>query len=80
MRSSGSRPKARLRDGRNPLLPFLNVHRIAGEIALMSPKRHAAKAEACSERALAVARAQQAKSWEVRDYIPEEIKRESIAA
>jgi predicted ATPase len=43
-----------------------DIHRIAGEIALMSPKRDAAKAEACFERALAVARAQQAKSWELR--------------
>jgi predicted ATPase len=42
------------------------VHRTAGEIALMSPERDAAKAEACFERALAVARAQQAKSWELR--------------
>jgi class 3 adenylate cyclase/predicted ATPase len=45
------------------------VHRIAGEIALMSPERDAAKAEACFERALAVARAQQAKSWELRAAI-----------
>ncbi|MGO8916861.1 MAG: AAA family ATPase [Stellaceae bacterium] len=43
-----------------------DVHRIAGEIALMSPERDAAKAEACFERALAVARAQQAKSFELR--------------
>ena len=42
------------------------VHRIAGEIALMAPEPDAAKAEACFERALAVARAQQAKSWELR--------------
>lgn len=42
------------------------VHRITGEIALMSPEPDAAKAEACFERALAVARAQQAKSWELR--------------
>jgi predicted ATPase len=42
------------------------VHRIAGEIALMSPEQDAAKAEAYFERALAVARAQQAKSWELR--------------
>jgi predicted ATPase len=42
------------------------VHRIAGEIALMSPERDAAKAEVCFERALAVARQQQAKSWELR--------------
>jgi class 3 adenylate cyclase/predicted ATPase len=42
------------------------VHRIAGEIALLSPERDAAEAEACFERALAVAREQQAKSWELR--------------
>jgi predicted ATPase len=42
------------------------VHRTAGEIALMSPERDAAKAEAYFERALEVARAQQAKSWELR--------------
>jgi predicted ATPase len=42
------------------------VHRIAGEIALMSPEPDAAKTEACFERALAVARAQQAKSWVLR--------------
>jgi predicted ATPase len=42
------------------------VHRIAGEIALKSTEPDAAKAEAYFERALAVARAQQAKSWELR--------------
>ena len=42
------------------------VHRIAGEIALMSPQPDAAKAEAYFERALSVARQQQAKSWELR--------------
>jgi predicted ATPase len=42
------------------------VHRTAGEIALLSPNRDAAKAEAYFERALAVARQQQAKSWELR--------------
>jgi predicted ATPase len=41
-----------------------DVHRIAGEIALL--ERDATKAEACFERALAVARGQQAKSWELR--------------
>jgi predicted ATPase len=46
--------------------PEAEVHRIAGEIALMSPKHDAAKAEGHFERALAVARAQQAKSWELR--------------
>src|SRR6516165_10081872 len=42
------------------------VNRIAGEIALLSPEPDVAKAEAYFERALAVARAQQAKSWELR--------------
>ena len=42
------------------------VHRTAGEIALMSSKRHAARAEACFKRALAIARRQHAKSWELR--------------
>ena len=42
------------------------VHRIAGEIALMSSEPDAARAETYFERALAVARAQQAKSWELR--------------
>ena len=43
-----------------------DVHRTAGEIALMSPAPDEAKAEAFFERALSVARAQQAKSWELR--------------
>jgi predicted ATPase len=42
------------------------VNRTAGEIALKSPESDAAKAEAYFERALAVARQQQAKSWELR--------------
>ena len=42
------------------------THRVAGEIALMSPEPDAAKAQAYFERALVVARAQQAKSWELR--------------
>ena len=42
------------------------VNRIAGEIALMGPQNDSAKAEAHFERALAVARQQQAKSWELR--------------
>ena len=42
------------------------ANRTAGDIALMSPKPDAAKAEAFFERALAVARQQQAKSWELR--------------
>jgi class 3 adenylate cyclase/predicted ATPase len=43
-----------------------DLHRIAGEVALKSPEPDAAKAEAYFERALAVARQQQAKSWELR--------------
>jgi predicted ATPase len=42
------------------------VNRVAGEISLMSPEPDAVKAEAYFERALAVARQQQAKSWELR--------------
>ena len=42
------------------------VHRIAGEIALKSPDPGAAKAEAYFDRAIAVARQQRAKSWELR--------------
>jgi predicted ATPase len=39
---------------------------MAGEIALNSPEMDTAKAEAYFERALTVARRQQAKSWELR--------------
>jgi predicted ATPase len=42
------------------------VNRVAGEIELKAPKPDTAKADAYFERALAVARAQQAKSWELR--------------
>jgi class 3 adenylate cyclase/predicted ATPase len=42
------------------------INRVAGEIALKSPKADTAKAEAYFERALQVARQQQAKSWELR--------------
>jgi predicted ATPase len=42
------------------------VHRTAGEIALLAREPDAAKAEAYLERALAIARSQQAKSWELR--------------
>jgi predicted ATPase len=43
-----------------------DLHRIAGDLTLMSPEPDAAKAEAYFERTLAVARQQQAKSWELR--------------
>jgi predicted ATPase len=42
------------------------VNRVAGEIALLSPEREVSKARAYFERALAVARQQQAKSLELR--------------
>jgi class 3 adenylate cyclase/predicted ATPase len=42
------------------------VDRAAGEIALKSPEQGAAKAETYFKRALAIARKQQAKSWELR--------------
>jgi predicted ATPase len=42
------------------------VLRMAGEVAFNSPEPDAAKAQASFERALAVAREQQAKSWELR--------------
>jgi predicted ATPase len=42
------------------------VHRVAGELALKSPERDTSKAQAYFERALAIARHQQAKSWELR--------------
>jgi len=42
------------------------VHRVAGEIALMAAEPDATEAEASFKRALAIARAQQARSWELR--------------
>jgi predicted ATPase/class 3 adenylate cyclase len=42
------------------------INRVAGEIALKSPEADTAKVEAHFEQALAVARQQQAKSWELR--------------
>jgi predicted ATPase len=42
------------------------VHRLAGEIELMATERDAVKAQAYFERALEIARAQQARSWELR--------------
>jgi class 3 adenylate cyclase/predicted ATPase len=42
------------------------IQRTAGEIAFISPEADAAKARACFERALVVAREQKAKSWELR--------------
>jgi predicted ATPase len=42
------------------------VHRTAGEIALMPPAPDAAKAQPYLERALEISRAQQARSWELR--------------
>ena len=42
------------------------INRIAGEIALKPQERDTAKAEKHFQRSLAVARQQQAKSWELR--------------
>jgi predicted ATPase len=42
------------------------VHRVVGEIALMSSEPDATKAEAHFERAVSIARQQDAKSWEPR--------------
>jgi predicted ATPase len=42
------------------------IHRMAGQIALMAAAPDATKAEVYFERSLAVARKQQAKSWELR--------------
>jgi predicted ATPase len=42
------------------------ISRVAGEVALKSPERDGAKAETYFEHALAIARQQQAKSWELR--------------
>jgi tetratricopeptide (TPR) repeat protein len=42
------------------------INRIAGEIALMSPPHDTVKAQTYFDRALTVARQQQAKSWELR--------------
>ena len=42
------------------------AHRVAGEIALKSPEPVTATAQSYFERAVAVARQQQAKSWELR--------------
>jgi class 3 adenylate cyclase/predicted ATPase len=43
-----------------------DLHRMAGDLALTSPTPNAMKAEAHYRRALAVARRQKAKSWELR--------------
>jgi predicted ATPase len=43
-----------------------DVLRTAGDVALNSPQPDAAKAEAYFQRAISVARQQQAKSWELR--------------
>jgi predicted ATPase len=45
------------------------VYRVRGELLLLDPKPDVAKAEAYFNRALDVARKQQAKSWELRGAI-----------
>jgi len=44
------------------------VHRVAGEIALLIAEPDPVRADACFKRAPAVARAQQARSWELRGH------------
>ena len=53
-------------DGTKEKWSEAEVHRIAGEVTLMSPKRDAVKAEAYFERALSVASNRRAKYWELR--------------
>jgi len=62
---AGGRPRRRQRGAACALHKNLNW-RIAGEIALTSAEPNVAKAEAHFEHGLAIARAQQAKSWELR--------------
>jgi predicted ATPase len=45
------------------------VHRLAGQIALLSPSSDVAEAQAHFNRAISTARQQQAKSWELRASI-----------
>ena len=54
------------RDAAKEKLFEAETNRVAGEIALLSPERDAAKAEAYFNRALTWRREQQAKSWELR--------------
>jgi class 3 adenylate cyclase/predicted ATPase len=42
------------------------IHRVGGEIEMLSPERDEAKAQTHFERALTIARRQQARSWELR--------------
>jgi predicted ATPase len=42
------------------------AHRLKGELLLRQPAPDAAQVEACFQQALAIARSQQAKSWELR--------------
>jgi predicted ATPase len=42
------------------------LHRLKGELLLKQPVPDAPQAEACLQQALAIARRQQAKSWELR--------------
>ena len=42
------------------------IYRIAGEIKLLAPEPDGARAEAYFQRALVIARTQQAKSWQLR--------------
>jgi predicted ATPase len=50
-------------------------NRTAGQIALLSANSDAAKAEAYFERALSVARREQAKSWELPELVYEALRK-----
>jgi predicted ATPase len=58
-------PERSVQTGRATWFEY-DVYQIAGEIMLKSPQPDAAKAETHFARALAVARQQQARSWELR--------------
>src|SRR5215468_2433103 len=58
----GAAVLARPRTRRAPPMP----RRLAGEVAMLSPRADATEAQTHFECALAVARQQQAKSWELR--------------
>jgi predicted ATPase len=62
----GSASAKQWRRARHPRRNDADIHRLAGDIVLLSGEPDSAKAEAYFERALVVARKQQAKSFELR--------------
>jgi predicted ATPase len=51
---------------RHSRIPLAQISRLLAGLACLAPERDAAKAEGYFQRALSVARQQQAKSWELR--------------